>query len=284
MTTVPPAAVLDVLPTRDRPTPACDPAVVVDHTPLAPAIHRLVLRAPRVAATAQAGQFVMLSVPQAAGELIQLPRPMAVHRRRPGGDIEVVYNVQGRGTEALSRVRAGDSLPVTGPLGRGFDLPATAGPLLAIGRGIGVCSFMTLVEDAAAAGTPSTVVLSARTGDRVIGRADCAELGAEAIAVTDLDGTSAVGALGRRLAARFADRPPALVVVCGSQRLTGLAVTLAGRWRASLQVSVEAHMACGLGYCHGCALPGPADPEREGPLVCFDGPVFAVQGSPGAPG
>ncbi|MFF3852418.1 hypothetical protein [Micromonospora sp. NPDC002575] len=283
MSTVQPSAALAVLPTRDRPMPACDPAVVVGHTLLAPAIVRLVLRAPRVAATAQAGQFVMLSVPESTGELIQLPRPMAVHRRRTSGDIEVVYNVQGRGTEALSRVRTGDSLLVTGPLGRGFDLPATAGPLLAIGRGIGVCSFMTLVEDASAAGIPSTVVLSARTDGRVIGRSDCAELGVEAIAVTDLDGTSTVEGLGRRLVARFADRTPGLVVVCGSHRLTALAMALSSRWRAPLQVSVEAHMACGLGYCHGCALPRPSDPAREGPLVCADGPVFAVRRSPGAP-
>ncbi|SCE93734.1 dihydroorotase [Micromonospora haikouensis] len=139
--------------------------------------------------------------------------------------------------------------------GRGFDLPATAGPLLAIGRGIGVCSFMTLIEDASAAGVPSTVVLSARTDDRVIGRSDCAELGAEA--------------LDRRLAARFADRAPGLVVVCGSHRLTALAMTLARRWRVPLQVSVEAHMACGAGVVNARvaaragAAPWPAAGEER---------------------
>ncbi|MFG1951105.1 hypothetical protein [Micromonospora sp. NPDC048830] len=275
MTAMPPPA---VLPARHRPEPSCESAVVVSHAPLSPTIFRLVLRVPRICLAAQAGQFVMISVPEVAGSPIQLPRPMAIHRRRASsGDIEVVYNVHGRGTDALSRARAGDVLLVTGPLGRGFDLSSSAESLLLIGRGIGVCSFMTLVEDATHAGIASTLVLSARSDNRVIGRDDCAELGAKAITVTDVDGSSSVEALDRRLDAEFDDLPPGLIVVCGSTRLAGLAMTLAARWNVPLQVSLEAHMACGLGYCHGCAVPGTADPSREGPLVCSDGPVFQLR-------
>ena len=34
-------------------------------------------------------------------------------------------------------------------------------------------------------------------------------------------------------------------------------------------------MACGLGYCHGCALPT-SGAGHEGALVCTHGPVFEV--------
>ncbi|GAA2339637.1 hypothetical protein [Dactylosporangium salmoneum] len=278
MTAMPPATLLDVLPARHRPEPTCEPAIIVSHARLSPAIFRLVLHAPHITASAQAGQFVMLSVPEVAGRVIQLPRPMAIHRRhRDAGDIEVIYNVQGPGTDALSRAREGGTLLVTGPLGRGFDIPGTATSLLLIGRGIGICSFMTLVEDAAGAAIASTAVLSARTGDRVIGRSDCDQLGAKAIPVTDSDGSSSVEAVDRTLTGEFAGRPPGLIVVCGSQRLTELAMDLSARWQVPLQVSLEAHMACGLGYCHGCAIPYTGDSFREGPLVCHDGPVFAVR-------
>ncbi|MER7282435.1 hypothetical protein ABT369_49190 [Dactylosporangium sp. NPDC000244] len=271
---------LDALPARHRPEPACEPAIVVSHARLAPTIFRLVLHAPHIAASAQAGQFVMISVPEAAGRAVQLPRPMAIHRRhRDAGDIEVIYNVQGPGTDALSRAQEGSTLLIVGPLGRGFDIPGTATSLLLIGRGIGICSFMTLVEDAADAAIATTAVLSARTADRVIGRSDCAQLGAKAIPVTDSDGSSSVEALDRTLTEEFAGRPPGGIVVCGSQRLTELAMNLSSQWQVPLQVSLEAHMACGLGYCHGCAIPYAGDSFREGPLVCHDGPVFAVRGN-----
>ncbi|MBO0872611.1 MAG: dihydroorotate oxidase electron transfer subunit, partial [Pseudonocardia sp.] len=59
----------------------------------------------------------------------------------------------------------------------------------------------------------------------------------------------------------------------GSERLARLAAELGGRWRASVQVCLEAHMACGLGYCHGCATSTGGGPPR---LVCRDGPVFRL--------
>jgi len=42
-----------------------------------------------------------------------------------------------------------------------------------------------------------------------------------------------------------------------------------------VQVSLEAHMACGLGYCHGCAT-GTRTADEESPLICRDGPVFRL--------
>ncbi|MFF5987120.1 iron-sulfur cluster-binding protein [Prauserella flavalba] len=35
-------------------------------------------------------------------------------------------------------------------------------------------------------------------------------------------------------------------------------------------------MACGLGYCRGCAAGG-GDGTQEAPLVCRDGPVFRLR-------
>nr|WP_239081874.1 hypothetical protein [Streptomyces sp. SID9727] len=39
-------------------------------------------------------------------------------------------------------------------------------------------------------------------------------------------------------------------------------------------------MACGLGYCHGCATGTRGGPE-ESPLICKDGPVFRLDRSEG---
>lgn len=260
-----------------RPEPTWDDAIVVSHEILAGRYHRLLLRCESIASTALAGQFVMVSVPESAGDRILLPRPMAIHRRHlDTGMIELIYNVVGRGTAALSSVESGDRLLLTGPLGRGFEIPEGAKNILLIGRGIGVCAVMGAAEDAAIAGIGVTAVLSANVHSALIGLADCEQLGARGIGVADEDGSSAVSVLGDRLRAEFAQTPPDAIMVCGSGRLTRLAAELASEWGVGAQVSLEAHMACGLGYCHGCAAPTSTDHTTEGPLVCVDGPVFDV--------
>ena len=258
-----------------RPEPVWDDARVLEHTAVGERYRRLLLSTGTIARTALAGQFLMITVPPSGGERILLPRPMAIHRRHPeAGTVEVIYGVSGRGTTALADVAVGAGLLVTGPLGRGFEFPEGARTALLIGRGVGVCAIMGSVEDAAARGIHATVVLSGRTLSDLIGVADCAELGAAVIPVTDDDGSSAIPALTARLRAEFRAAPPAVILVCGAGVLARLAAELGAEWEVPVQVSLEAHMACGLGYCHGCAAPVATDPETEGPLVCVDGPVF----------
>ncbi|TFC97852.1 dihydroorotate oxidase electron transfer subunit [Cryobacterium breve] len=273
-----------------RPDPVWDDAVVLVHDVVGERYRRLVLATDTIATTALAGQFLMITVPSRGGERILLPRPMAIHRRHPEqGTVEVIYGVAGRGTTALVDVAVGESLLVTGPLGRGFEFPCPAEPdaaeasgtepqpartALMIGRGVGVCAIMGSVEDAAAQGVVATVVLSGRSWANLIGLSDCAELGATVIPVTDDDGSSALPALGELLRGLFAATPPDVILVCGAGVLARLAAELGDEWGVPVQVSLEAHMACGLGYCHGCAAPVATDPAVEGPLVCVDGPVF----------
>ncbi|MBC7441187.1 MAG: dihydroorotate oxidase electron transfer subunit [Ramlibacter sp.] len=263
-----------------RPEPVWDDAPVLVHDVVGERYHRLVLATPTIAATALAGQFLMITVPPKDGERILLPRPMAIHRRHPdAGNVEVIYGVAGRGTTALAGVVVGETLLVTGPLGRGFEFPEwtetePTRTALMIGRGVGVCAVMGSVEDAARLGVDAVVVVSGRSGSNLIGLADCAELGAEVITVTDDDGSSRMPALAQRLRARFEAHPPDVILVCGAGVLARLAAELGAEWGVPVQVSLEAHMACGLGYCHGCAAPVATDPEVEGPLVCVDGPVF----------
>jgi dihydroorotate dehydrogenase electron transfer subunit len=199
---------------------------------------------------------------------------MAVHRRHPAeGLIEIVYGVVGHGTRQLARLPVGAELTVIGPLGNGFDLGAGRGEVLALARGVGVCAVMGVVEDCAASGRPVLPVLSGRTAGELIGVADCAELSVRPWSVTDTDGTSAVEAVEAGLLAYGATTPPDLIVTSGSRRLIDLAGRLGDVWGVPVQVSVEARMACGLGYCHGCAVPRG---DTEGPLVCQDGPVFGL--------
>jgi dihydroorotate dehydrogenase electron transfer subunit len=93
------------------------------------------------------------------------------------------------------------------------------------------------------------------------------------VAVNDADRTSDIALLRDPVNEIIERQKVEQIFVCGSSRLLELAVESALAAGASVQVSLEAHMACGLGYCHGCSSghPGLA---LEAPLVCSTGPVF----------
>ena len=301
-----PADTLDDLLTVRPPTgriatdPTWDEAPVLLHEVLDGHYHRLVLHSPSIASRARAGQFVMVSVPSRGGAKILLPRPMAIQRRHPErGDIEVTFSIAGRGTAELARIEVGQSLLLTGPLGRGFEIPDATSRILVMAHGSGVCAVLGIVEDAAARGIPTLALLSAAMRSAVVGERDCAELGTEAIIVTEDAGSNTIPAIDRLLREHYRTDRPSVIMVCGSSALTRAAVALGVDWGIPVQVALEAHMACGLGYCHGCAAPVAASSDRassdgatsdrvtsdgaisdgatsdrEGPLVCRDGPVF----------
>ena len=235
----------------------------------------LVLRAPAIAAAVRPGQFVMLTQAQADVQGPVLPRPMAVsHADAEAGTIVIRYAVVGRGTRLLTTARPGQTLVTVGPLGRPFDFAAEKrGRVLLLGRGIGICSLTLLGARAVAAGHQVMAVSSARTRGSVIGTEHYRRSGVLVREVNDDDGSSEIGELAASLRAEYGLTPPFLVAACGSRRLIALASQLGRDWGSDAQVSVEAPMACGLGYCHGCATGVPST-AAESPLVCSDGPVF----------
>lgn len=249
-------------------------APVVAHAALGPEYRLLTLGASDITTAAVPGQFLMLTVARPGEPAPVLPRPMAIYGRdRAAGTVDVAYRIVGEGTRRLAEWGRGETMVTVGPLGRGFVVPPGTRRILLLGRGIGTCSLTMLAAEAAAAGVLVTAVASARRPDVLIGPASYAAAGVEeVIAVLDTDGSSDTTLLSRRLAANGADEVEA-IYVCGSARLLSLATELAARSEATVQVSLEAHMACGLGFCHGCASGRPGLPV-ETPLVCTDGPVF----------
>jgi dihydroorotate dehydrogenase electron transfer subunit len=236
----------------------------------------LTLRAPQIARTALPGQFLMLTVAR-PGELVPaLPRPMAIYSKNPfAGTIEVRYGVVGEGTRKLSGFAAGEEIYVVGPVGQSFDLQPGTRRVLLIGRGIGTCSLTTVAQDNELRGVETIALTSARTPAALIGADFYRQHGAKAIyEVTDAEGTSDPREIIVKLTADLDDNPPDAILTCGSERLTRLSESLAQRWSSYVQVSLEAHMACGLGYCHGCST-GARSMGDERPLICNDGPVFA---------
>lgn len=259
------------------PAPHFVAAAITAQVAVAPEHYLMRLRDARVAGGAP-GQFVMLKPTRAADLHPILPRPMAVYRYLPASDeFEIVYRVIGTGTRVMSERLAGEAAELVGPVGQPFRLAEPLDGLLVIGRGIGVCSVTAAAEVAAARGARVYAVVSARRPDALIGLDLFAALGAQVFAVTDGEGTSDPERVAEHVAPLLWLGRVQQVLVCGSNRLIDLAVRLAAPHDVDVQVSLEAHMACGIGYCHGCSH-GAVGESEEAPLVCREGPVFRASG------
>jgi len=210
----------------------------------------IAMRAPEVAASVRAGQFVNLG--WAGGPLLR--RPFSVYRAY-GDVIEVVLKAVGVGTAQLLAMETGDRISCLGPLGRGFEINGSHA--LLISGGLGVAPMPLAARDSRAAGARVTWVHGARSADELCAEAD----GDEVIWATD-DGSR--GFHGTAVAsAPDAD----VVLACGPNRMLA---AVAERW-PDAQVAVETYMGCGTGVCLGCAVPL----KRGGyDRACTEGPVY----------
>ena len=64
------------------------------------------------------GQFYML---KKEGSATLLPRPISVCEKEDG-TVTFMYAVVGKGTEEFTKMKVGDEISLTGPLGNGFEL------------------------------------------------------------------------------------------------------------------------------------------------------------------
>jgi dihydroorotate dehydrogenase electron transfer subunit len=217
-------------------------------------MHVIAMRAPEIASSVRAGQFVNLG--WSPGPLLR--RPFSVYRVA-GEDIEVVLKAVGAGTEQLLAFEVGDCISCLGPLGRGFDFPRAGGVVLVSG-GLGVAPMPVAARDARVAGMRVTWVHGARTAAELCSESD----GDDVVWATD-DGTR--GVRGTAVAAA----PDAdLVLACGPNRMLA---AVAERW-PDAQVAVETYMGCGTGVCLGCAVPL----KRGGyDRACKEGPVYRAR-------
>jgi len=229
-----------------------------------------------------------------------LRRPFSIADHWNGADgrthLVVISRAVGRGTRWLDALRPGATLDITGPLGRGFRLPADDRPMALIGGGVGIPPLLYLARRLHERGhTCATAIFGALTRDllplawRSQPAADgtptsCVALPGDApygtIVTTD-DGsaglagrvTAGLAAWNARLGADAAD---ALVCACGPERMLAALAEQTRQLGLACQLCIERPMGCGLGTCLSCVVRVRAD-EPSGwrwALACSDGPVF----------
>ncbi|NIN64392.1 MAG: dihydroorotate dehydrogenase electron transfer subunit [Anaerolineae bacterium] len=206
---------------------------------------------------AQPGQFVMLWLPQ----LDEKPFSLA-------SDDPVTLTVAKVGpfSGRLHQLEVGDRLWIRGPLGRGFDIRGDS--MLLVGGGYGVAPLSFLASRAPQAGR-KVAVIGAGTKNELFFEDRFAASGCEVTVVTE-DCSAGEGGMCTDIAeALLSEEPFDVVYACGPEAMLDKVEEICRQRGIPGQLSKEAYMRCGLGVCGSC--------QRNGLLVCVDGPVFHVE-------
>ena len=231
-------------------------AVIMENTRIVENIYRMRLRG---APMGKAGQFYMLRQPNTLDPF--LSRPISLFDAdEDTGEVSFLYQAAGRGTELFSRMLVGQELTVQGPCGNGF--PILPGDAVVIGGGIGTAPLYLLLRELRKADPNRNI-------ETHLGFREEAYLEAEFAALSDNVKIN----LGGHVTADVDFTRPATYYACGPAPMLRAAAQAAKQANATLYVSLEKHMACGVGACLGCTCKTTMGQKR----ICKDGPVFPYQ-------
>jgi dihydroorotate dehydrogenase electron transfer subunit len=234
------------------------------------AYSRLVVRAPQIAPLIQPGQFAHVRILPLKDALLR--RPFSIFQVA-GDTFSILYKAVGKGTEVLSRMKAGEELGVIAPLGHGFTVPVAGGetPLLVAG-GYGMAALYLLAKRSPQKGI---VFVGGRRRVDILCENEFRALGWE-VRVTTEDGSHGerglvTQSLSAELRRNTANRK---LFACGPTPMLKAVGTIAADFDLPAELSMDEHMCCGVGVCLTCVIPVKAGDAWEYQRTCTEGPVF----------
>lgn len=246
---------------------AIEKVTVVANVRVASGVGHLVLDAPRTAASVRPGQFVHLRIAENAAFILR--RPFSIFRAG-GGKLEILYQVLGTGTRALSLAEAGERMDLIGPLGHGWEIPAGTAHALLVAGGLGVAPMGMLAEELARVGVAATLAQGAPNAARLLA-GDVFDAACRRVETATDDGSAGTAGYVTVLVERLLEETaPDVVYVCGPEVMERTVANQASAAGIACQVSLERLMACGVGACLSCVVTTKSGRKR----ACVDGPVF----------
>lgn len=220
-----------------------------------------VLEAGELAELARPGQFIHLR----CGEGLLLRRPISICDAKEGR-LRIVFQIRGAGTKWLSLRSVGESLDVLGPLGNGFQLPASGKVLLA-GGGIGSAPLLYAGRQAI---NGAKAALGFRSVDGSLLWEEFQRVGIP-VEMASEDGTLGTkGTVDQVVRRCLQEESYAMILACGPTPMLNALSRVVKETGVPCQVSLEERMACGIGACLTCSCKVNGHYKR----VCKDGPVF----------
>ncbi|MBC2579829.1 dihydroorotate dehydrogenase electron transfer subunit [Clostridium sp. DJ247] len=190
-----------------------------------------------------------------------LSRPISIYHIDEES-LVFLYQVVGQGTIALSQLKSGDKMQVMGPFGNGFDLDKIKGNVAIVSGGIGVAPMYYVAEKL------SNCKIDVYAGFRDMPYA----LDGFKAYVNTVNVATENGVVGHKgyITEIFNPKDYDVVLCCGPEVMMEKVVKICESSGVPVYVSLEKHMACGVGACLVCTCKTKSGNKR----TCKDGPVF----------
>jgi dihydroorotate dehydrogenase electron transfer subunit len=218
----------------------------------------------------RAGQFVTLRI---------TPRPVPLLRRpfafsgfsSEAGEASIIVKRRGTATDMLSRIKAGETLDLLGPLGNWFPEPAANRQAVLLAGGIGLGPLLFFARQLRESGRKAMLVFGCRTDEELPILGDLQN--ADTVTCTDDGSSGYAGTVVDYLQQRLPLQPQDITVyACGPSPMLKAAAEYA-HWRdVPCWVSMEQVMGCAMGACMGCVVRVKSGSGYA--RVCREGPVF----------
>ena len=203
------------------------------------------------------GQFVNLKL-----DGFFLRRPISICDAE-NNNLTLIYKIVGKGTDRMSKLKAGKKLDVLTGLGNGYDITLSGNNPLLVGGGVGIPPLYMLCKRLIEKKAKPTVILGFGTAGEVFYENEFKELGVPVYV------TTADGSYGQKgfVTDVMKNLHYTYFYACGPEpsfRAIDKSAQTGG------QYSFEERMGCGFGACMGCSCKTLAGSKR----ICREGPVM----------
>lgn len=254
-------------------------AVVLSQREIAPQIFDMWIET-ELAKQAKPGQFICV-YPKDRSTL--LPRPISICEvNEEKTALRIVYRIAGQGTAEFSKYEAKESISILGTLGNGFPVEEAAGKkVFLMGGGIGIPPMLQLAK-AIRKQNESQDGFAKEDIKAVVGYRDNRNFLKEdlekysQVYIASEDGS--VGTKGNVMNAIAENALEAdMIFACGPMPMLRAIKAYAEEKKIPAYISLEEHMACGVGACLGCVVKTKEVDHHShvhNARICTDGPVF----------
>lgn len=257
-------------------------ARIIENRCISGDVYRITLHAPTLVSSALPGQFVQVRVGATVQPLLR--RPFSIHAVDVAtGSLSLLYRVVGEGSALLAKVPEQASVDILGPLGKGFPCTDIKGTALLVGGGMGAAPMVFMAKTLVAQKIPVRFYLGLDQKNTALVDAFRELLPAEGCELILASDSKATGyfhgfitdALAKDLAFHAALKNGAQAFACGPWLMFRSFKDVVKHYDIKAYLSLEEHMACGVGSCLGCVVKqSNTDTYIK---VCTDGPVVPLE-------
>lgn len=242
-------------------------AKIIENTQLAQDIWRMVFESQEIAKEYQGpGQFVSILANNNWEHPIR--RPMSIADVTED-KITIIYKIFGLVTKVLRGLVTESNIDVLGPLGNTFKIIDEKYTPVLVGGGIGLSPILNLSNYFNKKPTDHFTIIGAKNKNEHFLEHN---LNAKLYLSTDDGSVGIKGTAIDTLNSILKNIENPFIYACGPEPMLSALKTYLSPKNIPGQFSVESYMACGFGFCQGCAIP--TNDEHSYSLVCKDGPVY----------